>query len=329
MDKEYFRKGIVLGIIILFVGASVIPTISGTIGNLNGGKFRDLVTTNNKTTFRVNDDYNWSTPDYMVYNFSNITDAVTEALEDDVIRVCNGTYHENVVIDKKLTLEGIDEDEWGNFTNGSIIHGDESVPVVFIRSSDTVITGFTIENSSVSGIYVRDSKDVTISLNVIQSAYNGIECDNSNDLVITGNHISNNFHGIALFHSKRCHIEKNYIENNTHGIWLKNSFSNKIYWNNIKNTTIADIFLQAGGLTENEIYENNFIDKKSTYHRFINSKNDWHDNYWDDWRGLKGIKNMPPFYIIQGWIVSEKTWWLGMPWFRLDPRPRSTPIDIP
>ena len=85
MRYGYFRKELVLVIIILFVGASVVPMVMGTNGSIiyvdDGGA------------------------DYIC-----IQDAIDNAADGDTIYVFNRTYNENIVIDKTIYLIGENRD---------------------------------------------------------------------------------------------------------------------------------------------------------------------------------------------------------------------------
>ena len=91
MQKNLFRKGIIIGIILLFVGASVVPSTGmeekSTIG---------------RAIFYVGG----SGPG----NYTTIQAAINDANSGDTVFVYNGTYHENVVITKNnIILKGEDK----------------------------------------------------------------------------------------------------------------------------------------------------------------------------------------------------------------------------
>ena len=50
--------------------------------------------------FYVDDDYNSGTPGWQVNHFDSIQDAINAAAEGDTIKVFEGTYSENIVINK-------------------------------------------------------------------------------------------------------------------------------------------------------------------------------------------------------------------------------------
>ncbi|RLF39897.1 MAG: hypothetical protein DRN12_06325, partial [Thermoplasmata archaeon] len=104
-------------------------------------------------------------------NYSTICDAIKAASDGDTVFVYNGIYHENLEIDKSLSLIGEDK-------NTTIIDGSNSGDVVHISASNVLINGFTIQNSGRreddAGIEII-SDNVTISNNIItDNARDGI-----------------------------------------------------------------------------------------------------------------------------------------------------------
>lgn len=139
-------------------------------------------------------------------NFTTIETAIDTAQAGDTIIVLNGTYYENIVIDKQLSLIGIDK-------NTTILDGRQTGNVIKINAENVTIKGFTIMHS---GIYFPNS-GINISSN-----YNTIQ----------DNIILNNFYGITLYKSSNNTIQQNTIQDNDHcGIYMTNSSINSILQN--------------------------------------------------------------------------------------------------
>ena len=127
-----------------------------------------IVVNNEHNLFVVDDDGGLE-----VYKF--IQDAVDDAGNGDGVYVHNGTYYENIVIERSIVLTGENKDS-------AIIDGYDIDNVIHIIADNVEITGFTIQNASSSGEYFNR---------------NGIYVKSSKN-IIHGNHITNNTCGILL-----------------------------------------------------------------------------------------------------------------------------------
>jgi parallel beta-helix repeat protein len=98
--------------------------------------------------------------------FGTIGAAVSAASPNDVIRVSEGTYHEDVVIGKPLSLLGDDAgqviiDATG-LANGIDIDGHNHAGL-----QNVTVAGFTVRNANFEGILATDSSHLNISNNVV------------------------------------------------------------------------------------------------------------------------------------------------------------------
>jgi len=75
--------------------------------------------------------------------YLKIQNAIDNASAGDTVRVYDGTYYENVIVNKTLTLIG-------NGTSKTTIDGGGSGDVVFISADWVNVSGFTITNSGSS-----------------------------------------------------------------------------------------------------------------------------------------------------------------------------------
>ena len=160
-------------------------------------------------------------------DYSNIQDAIKASSDGDTVYVFNGTYFENVVVNKTINLTGESRDS-------TIIDGGGSGDVVRFTVDWVNITGFTIANGS-NGIYLPSSSNNSIIGNVISNNENGIYLRwFSNENNITGNNVSNNEYGIFLYKSHRNNITGNNVSNNVRGIYLWS------HWNNVTGNNVSD-----------------------------------------------------------------------------------------
>ena len=86
------------------------------------------------------------------------------AAPNDVIRVASGTYHEDVVIGKSLSLLGESPEntiiDATGLLNGVNVDGFNHPGLAHV-----IVSGFTVRNANAQGIVVTNASDVTISNN--------------------------------------------------------------------------------------------------------------------------------------------------------------------
>ncbi|MCW7075216.1 MAG: right-handed parallel beta-helix repeat-containing protein [Candidatus Methanospirare jalkutatii] len=232
---------------------------------------------------------------YVPDDYAKIQWAVDSASIGDTIIVRDGTYYENVVVNKKLTIksengsaycivDGSSSDVFTLKADGiriegfSITGGGDGID---IRSNNNIISNSTISSNNDCGIYLMDSNNNTISNNLISSNNDySIYLYESNNNIISNNLISNNDYGIDLEGNINS-IFNNIISNNGGGMVLRgnnNSISNNIISNNNGGTYFYG---------NNNIISNNLI-SSNTYEGGIelwgnnNSilNNNINSNYW-------------------------------------------------
>lgn len=184
-------------------------------------------------------------------NFTTIQGAIDAANPGDKVFVYNGTYRENVEIDKALTLTGENKDM-------TVIDGDRGRSVILISADWVNISGFTVtelssseagvrmesvrkcrlSDSNVSGnrqgVYVHNSSDITIADNTASAnAFVGIRLYETHNSKVSGNRVSNAKWGIAIFHSHDNVVAANTIWNNSVEIFVHESYRNVIDGNMI------------------------------------------------------------------------------------------------
>ena len=95
-------------------------------------------------------------------DYTNIQEAIDNAESGDTIFVYEGTYYENVIINKTIYLEGENKES-------TIINGSKTGTVLNVnQTSDVLISNFTLEwsgfgSSSICvGYYVSESNNCSI-----------------------------------------------------------------------------------------------------------------------------------------------------------------------
>lgn len=190
-------------------------------------------------------------------NFSTIQEAIDISNENDTIYVFNGTYYENIIINKSISLIGEN-------MNGVVISGSNNLYGILIRSSWINISGFTIENSKV-GLYIMNSKFSfnNISGNIFSNNWEGIRFVNSSDNILSNNFIWNqSSFGIVCYESNNNLVKDNQIQENAKGVFFgKWSNGNIIVNNNISKSDIG-IFLDFSNFN---LVNNNTIFQSNSY----------------------------------------------------------------
>jgi parallel beta-helix repeat protein len=230
MVNRMYKKGLVVGIIVIFIGISI-PSSSADIINIDIVTKDDLalnLLTSNKTLY-----VGGSGPG----NYSSIQDAIDDASDGDTVFVFKGTYDENIKVDKSINLIGEDRE----------ITGINSLYILAVNiSADYVnISGFTIKvdfKGTSTGIKISgSSNNNTIKGNIILDNYWGIYLISSCNNIIKNNIFSVNAQDIIL--------EENCMNNTITGNTLLNT-----YWcysisiqSSSKNTIINNIFSNGSG----------------------------------------------------------------------------------
>jgi len=288
------------------------------------------------TTVYVDDDYTSSTPGWQYDHFDVIQDGINAVAENGTVYVCNGTYYENVVVDKTIDLIGEDRNE-------TIIDGGGVGDVVYVTADTVTVNGFTIQNSGIgsehAGICIINN-NILISNNIISNNEDGIRLidseyteissnilnnnqdddivirDYSNNSIVTGNKIiSHNEAGIILYISNSDNIIfNNTITNHDYGIIICYSSNFNTVYNNVITKNNLGIYIHDSSDT-NKIYHNNLMENtQNAYDGCINTWDNGYPsggNYFDDYTavdnyhgpnqdipGSDGIGDTP--YLISG-----------------------------
>lgn len=211
--------------------------------------------------------------EWRVVSGESIAKAVESAASGDTVTVEHGYYHEHIIINKPLTLTGI---------NRPTISGDLSGDVIRINAPDVRVEGFIVRDSgdnltaqnagiyiapgsdralirnndliyTLFGLWIEKSGDVQISNNLItgkrdlQSSQrgNGIQLYNTSGAKITGNNISFTRDGIYVDVSHYAQFRGNKMHHLRYGTHYMNSYHN--LWED------NDVYLNRGGLALMEV----------------------------------------------------------------------------
>jgi parallel beta-helix repeat protein len=170
---------------------------------------------------------------YVPGNYTSIQAAIDNATPGDTIYVWAGTYYENVVVNKTVSIIG-------NGSKDTIIDGGGVEDVVKITADWVNVSGFKLINSGNkyspipdSGIKLKNVHNVSVLNNNCSFNTVGIFLEwSTSNTILNNNLYSNNYEGIDLFHSHLNKVINNScISNRDAGIRAFFSNSNEILGN--------------------------------------------------------------------------------------------------
>jgi parallel beta-helix repeat protein len=205
-------RGILIGAIVLISAILMATAVASAATTYY------VATTGNDTTGDGTASSPWKTIQYAVYN--------TTVSAGDTIIVRNGTYTENVNVNKSLTIKS------ENGSDSTIVQAFSSSDHVFEVTEDYVnISGFAVRNATGNGKA-------------------GIFLNSQDYCNIFDNNASDNYHGIYLFSSDNNSISNNNASNNDrYGIYLySSSNNNNISGNTALNNTAISPFNPSIGI---------------------------------------------------------------------------------
>ena len=264
------------------MASSNVPFLGSSAPNVS------MVSTNPLTatkTITVPDDY------------PTITDAIGNASAGDTIVVRSGTYFENPIIDKPLTLQG------ENSANTVVVGtgGSVGASVFTVTADDAKISGFTITsaNYSVSANYAYgvmiEADNCVITGNNIVNTLAGIFCSVQSSTFIAQNNITGNHNdgsdsdGIEFYGGFNNTISGNSITNNAGSAITIIGYSDNITGNNLSQNVIG-IGLSA---TYSVIFKNNITENSEQGIYLTGSNNTISANYIA--KNKYGIYSLPSF----------------------------------
>ncbi|MDD2665424.1 MAG: NosD domain-containing protein [Methanocellales archaeon] len=153
---------------------------------------------------------------YVPDDYPTIQAAIDNASHGDTIIVRDGTYTENIVVDKRLTIES------ENGSDFTLVQAQNSNDHVFDVTADYVnLSGFTLIGATgviSAGIYLDEANYCNISSNNVSNNYYGIRLSSSSN-TLSNNTASNNNYGIYLYSSRNNTLSGNTMRDDGIGIW--------------------------------------------------------------------------------------------------------------
>ncbi len=226
--------------------------------------------------------------------YPSITAAIGNASAGDTILVRSGTYFENPIINKPLTLQG------ENSANTVVVGkgGSVGASVFTITTDDVKISGFTIISVNYSaaanyayGVIIGGNK-CTITGNNIVNTLSGIFCSVQSSAIIAQNNITKNQkNGVRFFGGFNNTVSENNITGNgASGITIE-GYSDNVTGNLLCQNTIG-IGLAA---TYSVIFRNNITENSNSGIYLPGSNNIISANYMAN--NKYGIYSLPSFGV--------------------------------
>ena len=157
--------------------------------------------------------------DGATFNASNtpIQHAINNASAGETICVKDGSYNENVDVNKRLTIRS------ENSSANCIVNATDSGDHVFhVKANWVNISGFTVQKATgggKAGIYLGSVNYCNISDNNVMNSYYGIYLHSSSDNRLANNTVNSNDYGIWLLSSSSNLIYNNYFENTNYNVY--------------------------------------------------------------------------------------------------------------
>ncbi|MBU4509925.1 DUF1565 domain-containing protein, partial [bacterium] len=197
--------------------------------------------------------------------FDTIAEGIDAVAPGKSVVVSAGTYNEQLIINKEITLQGAGKGS----TSITILVGYIG-NLITVTADDVTISGFNIDGRSNAdiGIYSDSSSSIEISGNIIQNQQDsGILYSSAVNNYPSGIYVYNNDicfnskNGIKVTGEGSGIIESNTITKNTNGIRTSDSAYLEIKHNNINDNSSSGIICQGSSfllIWDNEITINDY-----------------------------------------------------------------------
>ncbi len=236
---------------------------------------------------------------------SSIQQAIDSSRPNDTIFVHKGIYKEgNIIINKKLTLIGIDK---------PVLDGEKKFEIISIKADSVLFDGFIIQHSGFAtlddpcGIKIYDATDVIIQHNELDDNFFGIYIQYGKNCIVKNNIIKaygieeqQIGNGIHCWKSDSVQIVGNYISGHRDGIYFE-FVTNSIIW---RNRSIGNIRYGLHFMFSNHdayitnIFRGNGAGVAVMFTKEVSMFNNYFEDNWGDAAYGILLKEISDSYII-------------------------------
>jgi parallel beta-helix repeat protein len=201
-----------------------------------------------------------STVIWVPEDYTSIQEAINAGAPGDTVYVNNGTYYENIIINKTITLVGKSPET--TIIDGSTSNSSYG-PTVWVYGTnvrDVSISNFTIKGSANAwGLYLLGTPNTTVENNIISNNHGGVNADASDNSTFVNNAITNNmYEGLLFFESSGHTMKNNTIRENLYNFGIEDSaFDDDIDESNLVDEKPIYFLRNQTGITiDSTIYPN-------------------------------------------------------------------------
>jgi parallel beta-helix repeat protein len=209
-------------------------------------------------------------------DFEKIQDAINASADGDTIRVWEGTYYENVVVNKSVSLIG-------NGSGNTTINASGSGDAIWIVADGVNLRGFNLTGSleiECAGVKIESDYNI-ISGNTLFNNLFGMYFMNSEyNLVKYNCYVNNTYAGILFYWSNDSEISNNTCYGNKLSFRFYDANNNTIAFNECVDNADCSIKLFHSGYNtissnncsnRNELYEDGIYLENSNYNLISNN----------------------------------------------------------
>lgn len=180
--------------------------------------------------------------------YTTIQAAIAASEDGDLVEVGSGTYNENVIVDRRIALRGVNTGE-----GVPVVNAQGNGSAVVLRASGVVLEGLQIANAGLypsAGVEVVSNDNLIAGCSILDSGWWGIylKGGSTNNTVrdcVTSNSGND---GIMLYKAPGNTLKENTVgDSGDNGIQILESDRNVLERNVVGNSTNSGVFLEKSG----------------------------------------------------------------------------------